>query len=108
MPKTWPGKPKSCMKYSCYRHSTINNLLPAINTKTRMMKQAILSICTLAMLAACTSKKEYDASGNFEADEVIVSAQQNGILLSYSAVEGKTLKEGDTVAQIDVRKAELQ
>jgi HlyD family secretion protein len=51
---------------------------------------------------------DYDASGNFEADEVIVSAQQSGVLLSYNVKEGTQLKTGDNVGQIDVKIVELQ
>ncbi|QRY60643.1 HlyD family efflux transporter periplasmic adaptor subunit [Sphingobacterium siyangense] len=39
---------------------------------------------------------------------MIVSAQQNGILMQYAVEEGKQLKPGDTVGKIDVRTAELQ
>ena len=60
------------------------------------------------LLHACSQGVDYDASGNFEADEVIVSAQQNGTLMTYSVEEGATLHPGDQVGQIDVRSAELQ
>ncbi|MEO7293641.1 MAG: HlyD family efflux transporter periplasmic adaptor subunit [Ginsengibacter sp.] len=64
---------------------------------------------TLILFSACNSnKKDFDASGNFESDEVIVSAQQNGELLSYSVEEGKFLKEGAVVGQIDVAIPKLQ
>jgi HlyD family secretion protein len=59
-------------------------------------------------MIACTPDVKFDASGNFEADEVIVSAQQNGILLSYNIEEGRTLQAGDTVGHIDVTLLELQ
>jgi HlyD family secretion protein len=72
------------------------------------MKKIIVFISTALLLNACTKENDYDASGNFEADEVIVSAQQNGILLSYTVEEGAQLKPGDKVGQIDVRIAELQ
>jgi len=57
---------------------------------------------------SCTQKMDYDASGNFEADEVIVSAQQSGVLLSYNVKEGDQFKAGDNVGQIDVKIVELQ
>lgn len=72
------------------------------------MKRLILFITALSLLSGCKQHDEYDASGNFEADEVIVSAQQNGILMQYAVEEGKQLKPGDTVGKIDVRTAELQ
>ncbi|SDG25961.1 HlyD family secretion protein [Chitinophaga filiformis] len=60
-------------------------------------------------LAACSGREtEADASGNFEADEVIVSAQQNGQLLSFTVQEGDTLREGAVVGQIDVNGLALQ
>ena len=65
-------------------------------------------LASLLVLGACTSKNTFDASGNFTADEVIVSAEQNGRLLSYSVEEGKTLQEGEKVGQINVEVLKLQ
>lgn len=69
-----------------------------------------LSFATaILLLASCSGKdNEADASGNFEADEVIVSAQQTGTLLSFSVREGDTLRTGAVVGQIDVTGATLQ
>lgn len=72
------------------------------------MKKIVIIISAALLFNACKEKDEYDASGNFEADEVIVSAQQNGILTSYAVQEGGQLKTGDKVGQIDVRTTELQ
>ncbi|MDQ6479323.1 HlyD family efflux transporter periplasmic adaptor subunit [Dyadobacter sp. LHD-138] len=66
------------------------------------------ALALLFLLAACETKNDYDASGNFEADEVIVSAQQTGQLLAFSVQEGAELKEGEKVGQIDVKIPELQ
>lgn len=72
------------------------------------MKKFIVILSGTLLLNACTQKNNFDASGNFEADEVIVSAQQNGLLLSYYVKEGNQLKSGDNVGQIDVKITELQ
>ncbi|WP_432711796.1 HlyD family secretion protein [Pedobacter sp.] len=72
------------------------------------MKNFAIIVFAALLLNACTQKKDYDASGNFEADEVIVSAQQSGILNSYDVKEGDQLKKGDKVGQIDVKVIELQ
>lgn len=56
----------------------------------------------ILLLAACSHPIDYDASGYFEADEVIVSAQQNGELLSFPIQEGDSLSAGQVVGQIDV------
>ena len=65
-------------------------------------------LASLLVLSACSSKNTFDASGNFTADEVIVSAEQNGRLLSYAVEEGKTLQEGEKVGQINVEVLKLQ
>ena len=57
---------------------------------------------------ACNHKNKFDASGNFEADEVIVSAQQTGQLIDYDVEEGKTLTEGQKVGQINVALLKIQ
>lgn len=69
----------------------------------------LLTFSTTLLLASCGHKdNEYDASGNFEADEVVVSAQQNGQLLSFTIKEGDTLSKGATAGQIDVTNVALQ
>ncbi|TZF99198.1 HlyD family efflux transporter periplasmic adaptor subunit (plasmid) [Chryseobacterium panacisoli] len=72
------------------------------------MKKTIGLLTLILLLTACEKKDEFDASGNFEADEVIVSAQQNGELTSYTIQEGQQLKAGVKVGQLDVRSVELQ
>ena len=54
-----------------------------------------------------------DAYGNFEADEVIVSAQSQGILTSFSVEEGSILEKDILVGKIDstapaIRKIQLR
>lgn len=69
----------------------------------------ILSIAAFSALFSCQKNEpDYDASGNFEADEVIVSAQQTGQILAFSLNEGDRLKAGATVGQIDVTTSRLQ
>ena len=71
------------------------------------MKKITL-ITALAALIACNNKHQFDASGNFTADEVIVSAQQTGQLINYDVEEGKTLTEGQKVGQINVALLKIQ
>lgn len=59
-------------------------------------------------LACGQGKITYDASGNFEADEVIVSAEQSGEILSFPIQEGQLLNAGQLVGQIDVTIPTLQ
>lgn len=71
------------------------------------MKKITL-ITALAALIACNHKNDFDASGNFIADEVIVSAEQNGCLIDYTVQEGQTISEGQKVGQINVEVLKLQ
>lgn len=59
-------------------------------------------------LAACTQEKTYDASGAFEADEIIISSEQNGKLLVFNAQEGADVKANDILGQIDTMDLYLQ
>jgi len=74
-----------------------------------MMKYILTIFCTATILVSCKQNGPvYDASGNFEADEVIVSAQQNGQLLAFTIEEGITVTEGANVGQVDVAGVTLQ
>ncbi len=67
------------------------------------------AILFLSLLAACSSHSDdYDASGNFEADEVIVSSRQNGQLLSFTVNEGDSLLKDAVVGRVDVADITLQ
>jgi len=68
-----------------------------------------ITIFSATLLTACSNnEKKYDASGNFEADEVIVSAEQNGKLLTFNVTEGDTINKGSLVGNIDVSNVQLQ
>ncbi|MGN1264109.1 MAG: HlyD family secretion protein [Prevotella sp.] len=61
------------------------------------------------MTAACgSSDKDYDASGVFEATEVIVSAKAQGEIMSLAADEGGIVKRGDLLGRIDATQLNLQ
>ena len=62
----------------------------------------------ILMLNSCNKQNSFDATGNFESDEVIVSAQQNGQLLSFNLNEGDTIPAGALVGQIDTTILKLQ
>lgn len=70
---------------------------------------SIYCICSFLFLASCSHKdNDYDASGNFESDEVIVAAQQTGQLLSFAVMEGDKLSKDQAVGQIDVSSPVIQ
>ncbi|WP_018628595.1 HlyD family secretion protein [Niabella aurantiaca] len=72
------------------------------------MKFYFLSGLLLMLLACNGNKKDFDAAGNFEADEVIVSAEQTGTLLQFGIQEGDVLQYHQVVGQIDVALQKLQ
>ncbi|GHV22359.1 hypothetical protein FACS189428_4310 [Clostridia bacterium] len=64
--------------------------------------KAIILFTTLLLLTSCGNKKgNYDASGTFEATEVLVSAQASGQILQLDVTEGQTLEAGKEVGWID-------
>jgi HlyD family secretion protein len=82
--------------------------------KTNIFFLKILSVFGLMMiLMSCGNEELSDAYGQFEADEVTISAEASGILESFTVKEGIGLKAGEKVGQVDstqlhLRKEELQ
>ena len=63
----------------------------------------------LTLLLSCHSKDEdYDASGTFESDEIMVVAEANGTILELNLQEGELLNAGQNVGLIDGKNIELQ
>jgi len=59
-------------------------------------------ICHIFLFISCSDDHQVaDAYGNFEADEVLVSAQSQGILISLDADEGVLLEENQLVGMVD-------
>ena len=77
------------------------------------MKYITLRIIAISLpllfLIACGSKdSEYDASGVFEATEVVVSAKAQGEILSLNIEEGDEVKQGDVLGEIDAKLLSLK
>ena len=69
--------------------------LPSISALVLLATSAFLTL-------SCGGKDgEYDASGTFEATEIIVSSEANGKILSLDIVEGQQLEAGAPVGTID-------
>ncbi|MCI1784561.1 MAG: efflux RND transporter periplasmic adaptor subunit [Bacteroidales bacterium] len=64
-----------------------------------MKRNAIFLLAVLT--AACTGKQPYDAEGTFEADEVTVSAEASGRILSLDLEEGDSVKAWEQIGAID-------
>lgn len=70
----------------------------------------IIFVSSLLFVAiACSDKNgQSDASGSFEATEIIVSAETSGKLLELNVTEGQQLEKGETVGIIDSTQLYLQ
>ncbi len=71
-----------------------------------MKTYSILSglICTLLILTACNknkNKNNYDASGTFEATEIIISSETSGRIMEFNMQEGDLLHQGQELGYID-------
>jgi HlyD family secretion protein len=72
-----------------------------MKTPTSMKRTFIAAIALLALHGCRTESTEGDASGTFEATEIIVSSEVNGKVLALDLVEGQTLTRGQAVGMID-------
>ena len=66
------------------------------------MKSLILSFSVLVLFTSCAKKEAtFDATGSFEADEIIISSEVMGKILYLAIEEGKNLKQGELIGIID-------
>lgn len=76
------------------------------------MKKQIFYVATAAALLAlgsCTDRsREFDACGQIEATEVLVSAEANGRIIALQVTEGDKLTAGEVVGVIDSVQTYLQ
>lgn len=73
------------------------------------MKTRSLIIIVVVLLSGCKSKTELaDAFGNFEATEVIVSAETNGRIIKFTPLEGSQIEKDSSIALIDTTMFHLQ
>jgi HlyD family secretion protein len=73
------------------------------------MKTNLLIIITAFSLLGCKNKTDQaDAYGNFEATEVIVSAETSGRILKFDVTEGTEIDQGSEIALIDTTMFHLQ
>jgi len=73
------------------------------------MKANLFLIIPAVLLTACNNKSDQaDAYGNFEATEVIVSAETSGRILKFDLTEGTEIEKGFEIALIDTTMFHLQ
>ena len=69
---------------------------------------SIFAVATLFLVSCKQADKTYDASGTFEADEIMVAAEGTGRILTFSVAEGAELTAGQAVGTIDGANVTLQ
>ena len=72
------------------------------------MKNFILPILLMTVVACSKSETDYDASGTFEAEEIMVTAKATGTILKLEVEEGQQLALHEKVGEIDPKTIELQ
>jgi len=77
--------------------------------KSLSMNKYILLFSALVLLSSCgNGNGDFDASGTFEADEIIVSSETAGRILEFNAEEGQQMKRGELTVLIDTTSLALQ
>ena len=76
-------------------------------------KFTLIALVSILLAGCGNNKRNYDASGNFETTEVIVSSQANGQIMVFNIDEGQTVEANkpagyvDTI-QLHLKKIQLQ
>ena len=72
------------------------------------MNKYILLLFLMTIMGCSRSVATYDASGTFEAEEIIVTAKATGTILKLEVEEGQQLALHEKVGEIDPKNIELQ
>ena len=72
------------------------------------MKRVIISGAIPLLAVSCGGDGDFDATGTFEATEIVVSAEAAGRILRFDAEEGDVLRAGRRVGAIDTVQLYLQ
>jgi HlyD family secretion protein len=72
-------------------------------------RYVLFKIMLVIILSACnTNRHSFDASGSFEAEETIISAETQGMLKVFDIQEGQNLQAGQRIGYIDTVQLYLQ
>jgi len=73
-----------------------------------MYVRTIIGLGFLLLISCSRNKNNFDASGTFEADETIVSAEAAGQIVSLNVAEGQSIPKDSVVGKIDPQNLTLQ
>src|SRR6266542_1554124 len=72
------------------------------------MRRLLVLLSAVTLAAGCSGNRKPDASGTFEANEVVVAAETSGQLLTFTAAEGAQLARGTIVGIVDTSQLALE
>ena len=76
--------------------------------KLKLIHAALLTVAVSFAVGCSGDRTQYDATGTFEATEVVVSSEVNGLILEFPVEEGTPVKTGEQVGLIDSTQLYLQ
>lgn len=76
--------------------------------KLKLIHAALLAAAASFAVGCSGDRTQYDATGTFEATEVVVSSEVNGLILEFPVEEGTPVKAGEQVGLIDSTQLHLQ
>jgi len=68
----------------------------------------ITAMASLLIIGCSRNENDFDASGTFEADEIIVSSEMPGKILSFNVEEGMQISKDSVVGTVDATNIDLQ
>ena len=72
------------------------------------MKTKLLILAVALMAISCSNENDWDATGTFEATEVVVSAKGAGEIKSFNVEEGQEVEANVQLGYLDMTQLELQ
>lgn len=72
------------------------------------MTQAFKVLCIALSVVSCSNADTFDASGAFEADEVVIAAEVSGVIRELDVQEGTRVEAGQLLGWIDSTQLHLQ
>src|SRR5665811_1126333 len=105
MLKTSRDRHSSLTRYNCSRHKLITKSYQE-NNKSFFHEHENFN--NNSFVACNTNNHQFDAAGTFEVDEVVVSSEIPGKILSLTIREGDTITKNKIVGEIDVESLCLQ
>lgn len=79
-----------------------------MKTKIKLLPLILLFGVALISFSCRNSNNQYDASGTFEADEVLVSSEMGGKILQLNLTEGQKVASGERVGFVDTTQLYLK